>query len=97
MGNIIEVNNSYDGIQLFFFSKRASLDFLSRYRPEYTGMGFKNIDPIIATIIADGKATLHELRTIYSLEDGMNLWEIIAITRYNEYQSMERAKKNKGR
>lgn len=59
-------------------------------------MDFKNINPFIATIISDGKASLNELRTIYSLEDALNLWEIIAIKKYNEYLAMEYAKKNKG-
>jgi hypothetical protein len=60
-------------------------------------MDYKNTDGFISAIIADGKATLHELRTIYTLEDALDMWEIIAITRYNEYLAMEHAKKQGGK
>ena len=76
-----------------FFSKWASLDFLKRYRPEYPTVDYQNVDEFIAAIIADGKATLHELKTIYTLEDSFKLWEIIAVTKYNEYLAIEYAKK----
>ncbi len=44
-------------------------------------------------IIAEGKATLNELKTIYSIEDAFNLYEIIAVTRYNEFLAIEHSKK----
>jgi hypothetical protein len=59
---------------------------------------FQNIDGFIGAIVADGKATLNELKTIYTLEDAFLMWEVIAVTRYNEYLAMEHAKKQqKGR
>jgi hypothetical protein len=54
---------------------------------------FQNIDGFIGAVIAEGKATLHELRTIYTLEDALDMWEIIAVTRYNEQLAMEHAEK----
>ena len=56
-------------------------------------MDYKNVDPFIATIVGDGKATLNELNTVYSYEDAYTLWEIIVINRYNEYLAYEHAKK----
>lgn len=83
---------------MFFFSERANLDFLRRYRSEAPTVDFKNVDSLIGAIIAEGKATLHELKTIYSLEDAFDLFEIIAVTRYNEHLAYEHAKKkSKGR
>jgi len=30
---------------------------------------------------------------IYSLEDAFNMWEVIAVNRFNEWQAVEKAKK----
>jgi hypothetical protein len=38
-------------------------------------------------------ATLHELETVYSLEDALNMREIIAVQDYNEWVVMEEARK----
>jgi hypothetical protein len=53
------------------------------------------VDGFIGAIVADGKATLAELKTIYMLEDAFDLWEVIVTTRYNEYVAAEEAKKRK--
>jgi hypothetical protein len=58
---------------------------------------YKNVDGLIGSIIADGKATLNELRTVYTLEDAFNMWEIIAVNRYNEYLAVQHANKNQKR
>ena len=61
-------------------------------------MDYKNVDNFVGAIISAGKASLNELRTIYTLEDAFDMWEIIAITKYNEYLAIEHAKRqNKGR
>lgn len=60
-------------------------------------MDFKNIDGFLATIIAEGKATLNELRTVYTLEDSYAMWEVIVTTRYNEHLAYEHAKKKGGK
>ena len=46
---------------------------------------FKNIDGFVGQIIASGKATLNELKTVYTLEDALNIFEAEAISKYNEY------------
>ena len=56
-------------------------------------MDYKNLDGFIGAIIANDKATLNELRTIYSLEDAFLMWEVIAVTKYNEYLAIEYSKK----
>lgn len=42
------------------------------------------MSPLIGTIISSGKATLHELQTVYGIEDAHNLLEIITVDRHNE-------------
>jgi hypothetical protein len=71
------------------------LEFLRKYRPEYPVVSFQNVDGLIGAIIADGKATLHELRTIYCLEDAMMMWEAIAVPRYNEYLAIKHSQKKR--
>lgn len=61
------------------------------------GEDFRNIDPLIATIIGARLATLNELRTIYDLEDAYDMWESIVIPRYNEFQADKEREKNRGR
>ena len=56
-------------------------------------MDYKNIDGFIGALIAEGKASLNELKTVYTLEDAFYMWEVIAVTRYNEFLAMEYAKK----
>lgn len=59
-------------------------------------MDFPNVDQLIGSIVANKYATLHELKTIYTLEDAYDLFEIIAVSRYNEHMAIEDANK-KGR
>jgi len=35
------------------------------------------------------------LRTIYSLEDAFNIWEVIMVNRWNEHLAIEHAKAKK--
>ena len=51
---------------------------------------------MVATIIANGKATLRELTEWYTLEEGFDLYEIIAVSHYNEHLAMQHAKKQGG-
>ncbi len=43
-------------------------------------------------IISSGKATLHELQTVYSLRDAMDLIEVLAIEAHNQRLMLDRAK-----
>lgn len=45
--------------------------------------------------MAEGQANLNELRTIYTLEDAFNMWEVIVVKRYNEHLAIEHAKAKK--
>jgi hypothetical protein len=58
---------------------------------------FQNIDGFLGAIIAEGKATLNELKTVYTLEDAFLMWEVIAVTRHNEYLAAKHAMKKQGK
>lgn len=57
-------------------------------------MDYPNVDPVIGAIVSEKQATLQELKTVYSLEDMYDMWEVIAVNRYNEAMAVEAAKKN---
>jgi hypothetical protein len=78
---------------LLFFQRRASLKLPGWSRPENRSMDFPNVDQLIGAIVANKQATLHELQTVYTLEDAYDLFEIIAVTRYNEFLAIEDANK----
>ena len=60
--------------------------------------GYVNVPPIIGAVVNSRLATLHELETVYGLEDLCNLYEIIIIKVANEQKAYENAqKKRKGR
>ena len=46
---------------------------------------------LIGVIVVRRLATLHELETVYSYEDALNMAEIIAVQNYNEWVAMEAA------
>ena len=50
---------------------------------------------MIGVIVSRRLATLHELQTVYSLEDAVDLYEVAAVNSYNEWRAMEEAKKKK--
>lgn len=52
---------------------------------------YQNIDGLIGTLIANHMATLNELKTIYSLEDAMDMYEAYIIPKYNEWKAMKQA------
>jgi len=74
----------------------VSLSFPRWAHSEHESMDFPNVNSFIGTIVANKQATLHELNTVYTLEDAFDLFEIIAVTRYNEYVAIDNANK-KGR
>jgi hypothetical protein len=55
-------------------------------------MNYKNIEPILGLIISKKLATLKELEEYYSLEDVIDLLEIIEIDCYNEFKQAESVK-----
>ena len=50
---------------------------------------------MLGVIVTRRLATLHELQTVYSIDDAVDLYEIAAVNNYNEWRSMEEAKKKK--
>jgi hypothetical protein len=95
LGNAGEGRDGHDGEKLLFFSRREELRFLRKFSSNVPDEGFRNVDPLIGTIISHGKATLNELKTIYDLEDAMILWESIVIPQYNEHVAAQEAAKKK--
>lgn len=55
----------------------------------------KNIKSSYAAVISEKIATLHELRTVYDIEDFLNFLEIIQVNRLNEIKQMEKMKAKK--
>lgn len=53
---------------------------------EYPTKEYVNIGGLIGTLVAERVATLYELQTIYSLEDAMDMYEAIAVPKYNEWK-----------
>lgn len=49
--------------------------------------GYQKIDNALGTIINKRLATLHELQTIYSLDDAMLLYDIILTNEANELKA----------
>jgi len=60
--------------------------------------GYVNVPPMIGAVVNSRLATLHELETVYGLEDLCNLYEIIIIRVANEQKQFDEAQqKRKGR
>ena len=74
---------------MLFFSKRQGLGFLRECDVPCQIRSYPNVDQFIGEIVASGKATLKELKTVYTLEDAYDLYEIIAVNKYNEWKLME--------
>ena len=46
---------------------------------------FVNVDPLIGRLVASGLASLHELQTVYDLEDAMQLDEVLTLRNYHSW------------
>jgi hypothetical protein len=53
-------------------------------------MDYLNLSALIGGLISSRLCTLHELQTVYSLEDALNLWEVLSIDGYNRQQYEKR-------
>lgn len=56
-----------------------------------------NVDGMAGVVISRRLATLHELETIYSYDDLLDLYEIVYINNINEHRAYEEAKRNGAR
>lgn len=54
---------------------------------------YQNIDGLIGALVSNRMATLAELKTIYTLEDAMDMYEAFIIPRYNEWKAMKAGQK----
>ena len=82
---------------MLFFSEWQDLKFPRWDNREIAYLDYKNVDPLIGSIICEGKATLKELQEEYSLEDAYLLWECIMISKSNEYLAYKHAEKKAAR
>ena len=53
-------------------------------------MGYPNFTALIGGLVSSRLCTLNELQTVYSLEDALNLWEVLSIDGYNRQQYEKR-------
>lgn len=53
-------------------------------------MEYLNLSALIGGLISSRLCTLHELQTVYSLEDALNLWEVLSIDGHNRQQYEKR-------
>lgn len=76
---------------LWFFRRRGQL-------PDYPRQNntdceaYPNVSVRVGVVISKRFATLHELETIYSYEDLLDLYEIVYVNNVNEITAMEEAK-----
>ena len=54
---------------------------------------YPTVPGMIGVIITRRLATLHELQTVYSIDDAADLYEIAAVNNYNEWRTSEEAKR----
>jgi hypothetical protein len=54
---------------------------------------YPTVPGMIGVIITRRFATLHELQTVYSIDDAVDLYEIAAVNNYNEWRASEEAKR----
>ena len=74
---------------MYFFQEWQGLRFLEEIDVPCRTEDYRNVDGFIGSIIASEKATLQELKTVYSLEDAMIIWESDIIPKFNEYKINE--------
>ena len=56
-------------------------------------INYPTVPGMIGVIVTRRLATLHELQTVYSLDDAADLYEIAAVNNYNEWRASEEARK----
>ena len=52
---------------------------------------------MVGAVVGQRLATLHELETVYSLRDALDLMEIITVQHYNEWVASQEASHGNGR
>lgn len=54
---------------------------------------YQNVPPLLAFLVSQKVCTLYELKTIYTFEDALWMYEAVMIPRYNEWKEMEKSQK----
>lgn len=67
------------------------MKFLAQVDATPNSKGYQNIGELIGTLISARMATLYELKTIYSLEDAMDMYEAYIVPKFNEWKAMKAA------
>lgn len=47
-------------------------------------MHYANVPRVIGTLVSARQATLHELQTVYGVEDAYNMLEVVNVDHHNE-------------
>lgn len=74
-----------------FLVNWKGIDNLPNINVDFNSIDCAVVDPIVAVILEEKMATLHELRTIYTLVDMMNMWAVINTNRANSYLAQKEA------
>lgn len=75
---------------LGFFAGRRKVRYGVRRPSNVAGLvEYANVPAIVGTIVSSGKATLHELQTVYGVQDAYDLLEVINVDLYNERVARE--------
>ena len=53
---------------------------------------YPNIPPLLGFLVSQGVCSLNELKTVYSFEDAMWMYEAIMVPKYNEWRELEASK-----
>lgn len=82
-------------VQHGFFFGRRPIDLGNDVSGAGYGLAdYVNVPAIIGAAVSSGKATLHELDTVYSLEDVYDMLEISTIDAHNRRIMIDRANKD---
>lgn len=79
-------------MQQFFSAGRSDALRRIQRRNAHQAKGlieYPTVPGLIGVVVSSGFATLHELQTVYSYEDMIDLYEIVLVNNYNERRMME--------
>ena len=73
-----------------FFHHRRHLDLNTDFDGGVVFAEYQNVPRTIGTLVSARLATLHELDTIYGIEDVYQMLEIVSVDSYNKYLASKR-------
>ena len=90
--DIVGTEESGIGNQFRFFRGRRELPIYHFKGEDRNWEKFPNVSALFAVLITKKYATLHELQTVYSYEDALDMYEIAYINSINEDKANERSR-----